>query len=256
LVFAALVVTAGCQRHQQKEVEVPALEPEIETISVTSDYAKRAMAATGGWEAWKKAKEIQLDCVVTFYCPDGSFYLTEQRYDVHPLSNSIMISGVEPQGSVVWQLSKGQLAVLEGPGQAESLPAAVGRRCMAEAVLNIITAPARFLDESVEFVKQAAPVKMHGQWYDAIDRRNKPAVETSRLLAEAVFHQNRDDARVDMIRLVCAAKDKSLTVRGYDYEPLEKGGLCVPTRIEIFRTAAGDSQERLVKIDCYGFRTS
>ncbi len=41
-------------------------------------------------------------------------------------------------------------------------------------------------------------------------------------------------------------------VRGYDYSEIEKGGVGVPTRIEIFRTdARGDSQERLVKIECH-----
>ncbi len=41
-------------------------------------------------------------------------------------------------------------------------------------------------------------------------------------------------------------------VRGYDYSEIEKGTVRVPARIEIFRTdARGDSQERLVKIDCH-----
>ncbi|MGD8500353.1 MAG: hypothetical protein PVJ86_06880, partial [Phycisphaerales bacterium] len=137
-------------------MEVLARGPDFETISVPSDYAARAIEAAGGFNAWTKAKEVHLDCVVTFYQPDGSFYLTQQRYVVYPWSNAIQISAREPQGSFVWQLSKGQFDVLEGSAQAVELPIAAPSRCFAEVILNIITAPVRFLDGSVEFAEQGA----------------------------------------------------------------------------------------------------
>jgi hypothetical protein len=44
---------------------------------------------------------------------------------------------------------------------------------------------------------------------------------------------------------------------GSDYGKLDKEGISVPARIEIFGGGApGDSQERLVKIDCCGFGAS
>jgi hypothetical protein len=60
-----------------------------------------------------------------------------------------------------------------------------------------------------------------------------------------------------MIRLACTgtglARDRTVQyVRGYDYKEVEKTGLLVPTRIEIFETDARDrKQKRLVKIDCH-----
>ena len=42
---------------------------------------------------------------------------------------------------------------------------------------------------------------------------------------------------------------------GYDYKEIEKPGLLVPTRIEIFETDARDrTQKRLVKIDCHAIK--
>lgn len=255
LILAALVVLTGCEQHQQKEVEVLARGPDVATISVTSDYASRAIDATGGLDAWTRTKELQLDCVVTFFRPDGSVYLTEQSYTVYPWSNALEISAREPQGTFAWRFTKGRLDVVQGPDRVEKLPMAVASRCLAEAILNIVTAPARYLDGSAAFARQEAAVKMHGQWYHPISRKAKPDAETSAGVTEAVFYQDRDNFLVDMIRFACANKDKSLTVRGYDYKKIEKGGLVLPTRMEIFSEDAGaDSQQRLVKIDCHGLR--
>ena len=254
LVLVAVFVLAGCWQKQKEDVDVPAMAPEVEAISVPSDEAARAIDATGGLNAWKNTKMLQLDCVVTFYRPDGSFYLTEQRYEVHPWLNSIQISADEPQGVFVWKLSNGQFNVLRGPGQIDALPKAMPSRCFAEVILNIITAPARFLDGSVEFSKQSAPVKMQGKWYYPINRQGKDLTVS---LSEAVFYQDRDSSLVDMIRLAClssgAAREKPIQyVRGYDYQEVEKGAPLVPTRIEIFETDARDrTQKRLVKIDCH-----
>jgi hypothetical protein len=229
--------------------------------------------------------------VVTFYQQDGSFYLTEQHYDVYPWSNSIRISGREPQGKFVWQFSKGQFSVLQGGDRIEALTGAQSR-CFAEVILNVITVPARFFDGSDEFVKLPDPVKVQGQWYYRINRQIKPApvlsarrpasreprgqakAETVGVLSEAVFYQNRDSSLCDMLwfpRMSPApvssplsagpssflpTQEGGLMVRGYDYKEIEKGAVCVPARIEIFRSrfgggGAADLQERLVKIDFY-----
>ena len=254
LVLVAVFVLAGCKQQYEEDADVLARSQEVTAISVPSDQAALAIKATGGLNAWKKTTQLQLDCVVTFYQPDGSFYLTEQHYEVHPWLNSIQISAGEPQGAFVWRLSNGQFNVLRGAGQIEALPKTVPSRCFAEVILSIITAPARLLDGSVEFSKQSAPVKIQGKWYYPIDRQNKDAAAR---ISEAVFYQDRDSSLVDMIRLAClntgAAREKTIQyVRGYDYQEVEKNGPLVPTRIEIFETDARDrSQKRLVKIDCH-----
>ena len=254
LVLVAVFVLAGCGQKQKEDVDALARSPEVEAISVPPDEVARAIEATGGLDAWKNTTMLQLDCVVTFYQPDGSFYMTEQRYEVHPWSNSIQISADEPQGAFVWKLSNGQFDVLRGAGQIEALPKTVPSRCFAEVILNIITAPARLLDGSVEFTKQSTPVKMQGKWYYPIDRQGK---DLTARISDAVFYQDRDSSLVDMIRLAClsteAAREKPIQyVRGYDYQKVEKAGPRIPTRIEIFETDARDrSQKRLVKIDCH-----
>jgi len=254
LVLVAVFVLAGCQRQHEEDVDVMARGPEIEAISIPSDEAARAIEATGGLNAWKNTTKLQLDCVVTFYQPDGSFYLTEQRYEVHPWLNSIQISADEPQGAFVWKLSNGQFNVQQGAGQIDALPKAVPNRCFAEVILDIITAPARFMDGSVEFSKQSTPVKMQGKWYYPIEIQGK---DLTARISDAVFYQDRDSSLVDMIRLAClntgAGSEKPIQyVRGYDYQEVEKAGPRIPTRIEIFETDARDrSQKRLVTIDCH-----
>jgi hypothetical protein len=254
LILAALVVLTGCQHHQQKEkdVEVLARGPNAVTASAAPDYANRTIDATGGLDAWTGTKELQLDCVVTFFRPDGSVYLTEQSYRVYPWSNALEISDREPQGMFVWRLTKGRLDVVQGREQIGKLPMAVMNRCFAEAILNIVTAPVRFLDRSAVFARQGTAVQIHGQWYNPFARKARAGAENSAATDEAVFYQDRDNFLVDMIGFVCEGKYKSVTVRGYDYRKAEKGDPAVPMRIEIFRGGGKtDSEQRLVKIDCY-----
>ncbi len=250
LIFVALLIFAGCEQTYTQGVDTLSIGPNYETEP--SGYVAQAIEAAGGLDAWKKARELQFNCVVTFYQPDGSYYLTEQCYEIYPWSNSIRISTFEPQDMFVWQLSKGLFKVLEGGGQFDGLPIAVGSRCLAESILNIITAPARFLDASAEFVKETTPVKMHGQWYYLIDRKNKLGVTSTERLSEAIFYQNRDSFTIDMIWFPRMSEGKLLMVRGYDFRAVEKDGISIPTKIEIFRTdTLGISQEQLVKIDCH-----
>jgi len=265
LVLVAAFIFTGCQRiYKEDVVEALVSGPDIEMISVPPDYAVRAIEAAGGWNAWAQTKELQLDSVVTFYLPDGSFYLTEQHHVVYPWSNSIQISAREPKGRFVWQLSKGKFDVLQDSGQSDALPVVIGSSHFAEMILSVITIPARFLDESVEFTKETTGLKIQGQWYYPITRRSRLVVgaelepEPARPLSKAVFYQDRDSSLVDMILFdYMMSGDDFLAVRGYDYTEVvrmdsqgEKDGVRVPVRIEIFRTdTRGSLHKRLVKID-------
>jgi hypothetical protein len=265
LVLVAAFIFTGCQRKQERDpalrepedaVEMLVSGPDLETISVPPDYVVRAIEAAGGWNAWTGMRELQLDCVVTFYQPDDSFHLTEQHHVVYPWSNSIQISAREPQGTFAWQLSKGKFDVLQDSGQSHALPVVIGSSHFAEMILSIITIPARFLDESAGFSKEATALKIQGQWYYPITRQSRPIagaeleLEPARPLSKAVFYQDRDNSLVDMILFDYMSGDDFLAVRGYDYTEVEKEGVRVPVRIEIFKAdAGGNLHERLVKID-------
>ena len=263
LLVVVAFVFAGCEQGRKDKL---ARLPEPETITVMSDYTGKAFEAGGGRQAWTMAKKLRLDCVVTFYKSDGSFHLTEQVYEIYPWSNSIRISATEPSGKLVWLLSHGVFSVLEGTGLLDALPIPENRY-FAELLLNITTAPVRFLDKPVVFTKDSRPVKMEGLWYHPIERVNP---DKTGIFSYAVFYQNRDSSLVDMIWFagvdssVIASEAQpsvaipiSLAVRGYDYRELEKGGVRVPAKIEIFRTdAAGVLRERLVKIDCHTLKST
>jgi hypothetical protein len=255
LVLVAAFIFTGCQRKQAEDVvETLVSGPDLETISVPPDYVVRAIEAAGGWNAWTGMRELQLGCVVTFYQPDGSFHLTEQHHVVYPWSNSIQISAREPEGAFAWQLSNGKFDVLQDSGQSHALPVVIGSSQFAEMILSIITIPARFLDESAGFSKEATALKIQGQWYYPITRRSRPIagaeLEPARPLSKAVFYQDRDSSLVDMILFDYMSGDDFLAVRGYDYTEVEKEGVRVPGRIEIFKAdAGGNLRERLVKID-------
>ena len=232
--FVMVFFFAGCEQvFMRDEIDTP------------SGFAAEAFEAAGGQEAWTDTKKMVFDCVVAFYETDGTFYLTEQSYVVYPWSETVDILGREPEGGYAWRFSNGQMSKLQSDGQIVHFPASLERPCFAQAILAIASAPVHFLKPSAQFNRQDAAIKKQGQWY-------YPIHQTSERSGQAVFYQNRDTLRIDMIRVPCSAADKSLTVRGYDYRQIVKSGPFVPTKIEIFRTdVAGILQERLVKMDCH-----
>ena len=152
---------------------------------------------------------------------------------------------------------------MKGAERVDALPIAVCERWLAEAILNITTAPVRFLDESVEFTKSSEPVKMEGRWYYPIEQDK---IQMERYWSKVVFYQNKDSSLVDMLSL-CSNQNVAnggiiwlqefFAVRSYDYREIEKGGILVPTKIEIFATDAESVlRERLVKIDYYRLRVT
>jgi len=268
LIVLSAFIVSGCRRVQKREILTT--EPNIEPLVFTADYASGAIQATGGTHVWMKTKKLELDCVVTFYQADDSLYLTEHHFEVYPWLNSIKISAQEPLRRFVWQLSQGRFNVLEGDEKYDVSPKIISYRDYAEAVLNLVAAPVRFLDELVGFIKEPGPVKMEGRWYYPI-AQTYPAQKASGLASEqidvtpvepywskVVFFQDRDSSLVDMVWFAkvdegprsAGTQNKFLAVRGYDYKEAEKNGVLVPTKIEIFRTDARLAKaERLVKID-------
>jgi hypothetical protein len=259
--LAVACIGAGCaQRYIEKE-DLLAVEPNVAALVIPGDYAFSAIGAAGGLEAWTKTVKFDLDCVVTFYQQDNSFYLTENHFEIYPWSNSIRISAQEPQGKFVWQLSAGQFNLLEGNRAADSAKF-ISDRDYAEAMLVILTAPVRFLDKSVSFVKKPTPVKKEGLWYYPIeltfltepvayaDSKQKVVEPVQPYWSKVVFFQNTGRSLVDMIWLVNSERDKFFAVRSYDYKKVDKNGILVPTKIEIFRSdARAVLKERLVKVD-------
>lgn len=252
--IAVFGIFAGCQ--QEYREDEPPYEPLLDPNFIVPDYASRAIEATGGRQAWTKAGELEFDCVVTIYRPDGSFYLTEHNYQIRPASYSIWISATEPQGKVVCQSSPDKFGVVEGDHRLYSLPTGLRTRLFAEMILDITTAPVCFLDASFEFTETSGQVKKEGLWYYPIERMSR-GVGLVKSYSKSVFYQNSNSFLVDMLWFTMPDEENFFIVRGYDYSEVEKKSVLVPTKIEIFKSSArGILQERLVKIDCHALKST
>jgi hypothetical protein len=252
--YALLIffILTGCRKVYENDVNILALEPQAEMISVPTDYIVNSIEAAGGLENWGKIKKLQLNCLVTYYQSKGSFYLTEQHYDVYPWSNSIQISGEEPQGRYIWQLSQGQFQILEDNEQIRNSIVSISNSCLAESVLNILTIPARLLDNSFNFTRGNAPISVQGKSYYPITRQNRNINENSLQVSNAIFYQDTNNSLVDLIWLVFQSEDVFFMVRGYDYKEIENRDIFIPSRIEIFKADVQDlPQNKIVTIEIY-----
>jgi len=249
LILVTVFTVAGCWGKKDRL----AIEPKDEPMAFMTDYASGAIKATGGQQAWMNTKKIEFDTVVTFYKPDGSFYLTEHHYEIYPWSNSIRISAAEPQGKFVWELSKRGSKKARQRYIGDAFPSELyGKQYFTELMLDTTTAPVRLLDKMVAFSKEPKPVKLEGLWYYPINRA-APAKRHGGIepyWSKAVFYQRAETSLIDMVWFSDIEPGKFLVARGYDYKEIEKGGILVPMKIEIFKTdAPGVLKERLVKID-------
>ncbi|MFC1637193.1 hypothetical protein ACFL5Z_20430, partial [Planctomycetota bacterium] len=83
VVLVMVVFFAGCEQSVVSDESEPTAGLDPLAISAPSGFTAEAFEAAGGLDAWTETKKLGLDCVVTYYEPDDSFYLTQQRYDVH-----------------------------------------------------------------------------------------------------------------------------------------------------------------------------
>lgn len=247
---AAALICAGCAVEDSTREDPLAVGPDLQIFAAPAGRAASAFEAAGGIDAWRKAGKIPLDCVVTFFQKDGSFYLTEQRYEVFPWSNSMRISGDEPDGAYTWQLLQGRFGILKGKSLYDGLEVGADNACIAEGILSVITAPVRLLDQSVDFKWAGEEVKLDGQWYRAAKRTSRSGDGNDSSLRDAAFYQRRSSGRVDMVLLRCRGAENMLIVRGHDYTLLGKGGVMIPSKIEVFNAdASGRVRHRILQID-------
>jgi len=241
---------AGCEQEQKQELKV-------DTPGYTPPFISQIVEATGEVEAWTETQKLELDCVVAFYRPDGSFYLTEQHHEIYPWSKIIRISAQEPQGKFIWEFSPDGMKVIEGTQQADFLPIGLGVAEYAKAILDITTTPLRLLEDKTEFVRSPNPVKIEGRWYYPIGRVKPGEPDSEPVQLKLVFYQNRDSSLVDMLWSVGADRGTTFAVRCYNYYEVEKGGVVVPAKIEFFRTDARlVMQNRIVKIDYHRLKAT
>ncbi len=246
-----LLLAVGCGRQvESKPVTEPlAVGAENDSIFLKGGFVSGAIKATGGLKAWMEVKEMSVECVVTFYKPDKSLYLTEQVHQIYPWTNSIRISADEPGERLVYQLSRGKFSVLETAEKDWTLPVEIEAETFARAVLDIMTAPVRFLDKSAVYSEKQQLTKIDGRIYRPVIRTMK--TEQSDSAEEGViFCQNQQSSLFDVIWYSGEGSDSLLTVRGYNYSRIKEGGVVLPGRVEIFRASSdGVLQKRLAKIE-------
>jgi hypothetical protein len=255
VVLGALVLTTltGCGRQVSNESsqswDLLARGPEGGRAPVPRPWAVPAIEAAGGQAHWMKCTALGFTGVVTLYQPDGSFYLTEHRFDICPWSDAIQVSAREPQAQVVWQVVGTQYyPPPEDPNRGTS-PLHGFYRDYAGAVLDIMTAPVCLLEQGSSLTPRPVTVQMGGQWYRLLEAKFRSASAVSRgkrlekspgaepYWTHAVYYQNQDGSLVDMIWLANPATQKFVVVRGYDYAATTDE-VRVPTKIEVFRSDA------------------
>jgi hypothetical protein len=251
MLVTALTLT-GCGRQMASspsaDADPLATIPDRESIAVRADYVTASVDAAGGLSAWMKCTALTGESVVTIYESDGSFYLTEHAFRVYPWSDAVRVVAREPRGRFVWLIVGEQYTRVEGEPGLDVSGLQISSREYAEAVLQIVTAPARLFERGVKITRKPRSVRIRGQRYILMQARypsrqvvfESDGEETSVTIepywTEGVYYQNQQSFLVDMIWLANPAKQRYLLARGYDYTPMTEEGALIPTKVEIFES--------------------
>jgi hypothetical protein len=244
------IVLAGCEKTAEKKDSVLAIDPIAEMVTMPPEFASLAIDKTGGLEAWGKVRHLPLEFIVTCYNQDAGYYLTEQKCDVFPWSNSIVIAGKESRKSYEWQLSQGKFDILQGVEELNSFNNQMKSSCYAEAIFNLVTAPVRFMDKSFVFTRDTTEQNIQGKWCYPVTREPVPNSRKKDSGNSVVFYQNKTNSMMDMVLLKGIDDDSCFLVCGYDYMEIKDAGISIPKRIEIhLADKQGLARRQLFRID-------
>ncbi len=250
IALAGLTLT-GCGRQVSKDPSqdpnLLATGPDRGSMPVPRPFIAASIDVAGGLPAWAACTKLQFSAIVTANYPDGGLYLTEHQFTLYPWSAAIQVTTGEPRARLAWQVIRDQY-ILKGEEELDVSPLRGSYREYAEAVLQIVTTPARMLDNSVVLTRRPVPMQIAGQWYQPIDARYPPreVVSAQKKRKEVTLvepywtqgtcFQSQDRPFMDMIWLGNPTAGKFLLVRGYDYSRVPDGEVLIPAKIEIFQS--------------------
>jgi len=237
LIVLTAVMLTGCGRPAAQEsapdLSLLATGPVPEALSTPRSFVSAALDATGTLVAWKECKKIEFHAAVAACERDGCFYLTEHDFVLYPWSEAVQVTAHEPRANFTWQVVRGRYHASRADPNADVSPLRGLSREYADAVLQIVTAPVRMLEDRALLGPRPATVQIAGQWYLPIDAKYKE--QTAALYwTQGIYFQTADRSLVDMVWLGNPLTDKFLIARGYDYAPATDGGVLIPTKIEVF----------------------
>jgi hypothetical protein len=248
--LAVIFIAAGCSSRSDK---ITFVQPGFGEKYVAADFARRALDAAGGPDAWLKTEKIHFDCITTIDKPDGSRYLTAMTYEIYPWSNAIVVTAKEPQAVLQVQLQNDVFTILKGSEYIESSGIFLGQTNIIRAIRDITIAPLRLSDVDAGFKHIPVPIKMDGRWCYRNEATSSVILKKSKApphLRKVVLYQNKLTHLADMLWMADITENRFFAANAYDYQQIQDSQAMVPGKIEIFETnPAGIYQGRLATID-------
>jgi len=177
---------------------------------------------------------VKMSSFIESYREDGSYYMTRQSQEIAPAAEFILISGAEPEGQYVWQLTSGVFTPVESPETGmQWLPDIVTPLEYSRLVL------ACFTGSMLGHTPTSSPVRILGNWAYPV-----------KSAGDLAWYQSGADATSADIVVLQHADGKRLIARAYGYRVVSNGQLLAPSRIDVFRSdPIAMTEQRLLKID-------
>ena len=199
VVFAVvgMVGLAGCQENSKNEVSEPV----------------------------GQNRAVVLDCIVEYYNPDGSRYVSEQTHKINFNDKILHVSANEPAGKFEWLLKDGVFTVSRNSAMSATESITLCDENIAKGLLGLYIANVNNMGRSL--AAAGGSVKIQGRRYQKLTGSGN-----------LTFCRNLDTSIIDTV-LIGGIGKKHLMLRGYGYKEVKTVSGAIPTRIEIFRAGAG-----------------
>lgn len=183
------------------------------------------------------SRSIVADCIVTFYKADGSIYLSEQRHTIYPQSQTLEISGNEPEASFKWRLWGRQFRVEAGAAKLDELGGRIYKRNIAKLILTSVPAGSGM---SAEVEVSSQPAKLQGRWYNVIEvGPGTTYAETLKSIevpwAKLMLYGDGSSGVIGRVVIEDLASGEMLMAHSYNFRWLNGIGRSIPTKYRHFQ---------------------
>jgi len=210
LTIAAMLVSCGCEKQQ-----------------ITTD-SKPDLAG--------ESNVLTLNCIVSYYQPDGSVYYTEQVHKIYPEIDVIVFTAAEPQGKYEWSVIAGEFS---GPKTSKEDPISseiMFDKAIAKALQALYLANSSS-PVSETSVISGAVLNLDGQLYDKVNSGNDTV---------ALF-KNRRTNKIDTAKI---NTNRPYILRSYNFQKIANSNSILPTKIDVLAEKNLNERLLIAQFDC------
>jgi hypothetical protein len=184
--------------------------------------------------------DIKLSVVAQYIRSDSSKYITQQKYEIYSVPQSILINSVEPYGNVVWSVQNG---IYTEPKNKKfydkELFGLMTNKDIAQSVLELYLAGLG----KIQIQQDGETFEFNGQVYECV-AKNEQNIK---------LFKNKKTGNLDLVTSGQDSSGQFFIIYGYNYEKMGKNNEksdFYATKVDIYLYKTAFDKKLLAQLNC------